>query len=537
MTFPDEAFQALVELLGEEYVSRDPVITHAYSRCFTSPNMRAPQCVVLPKDREEIQEIYRLANQHGFKVIPTSTHLISSCQPTSGEFNYVTIDPKRMDRMWIDQDNMVAVVEPYVTFARLQTEAMKSGLTCYIPSGGAQTSVLANLVFQGFNMQSYRLGAGSRSMLAMEWVMPTGEIMRTGSASAMEDDFFWGEGPGVDLRGMIKGTFGFFGGIGMCTRIGIKLHPWPGPKRFPCQGLSPDKRCIFPHDQVRIFTIDFTTLEDVINAMYEIGHAEIAARCIHLRRGWLPAEGSLSQEEFWAMWESQEYQAEVHNMLAVVLEALTSKKQLDYEEAVLRDIVDENNGRFITGKLHELASTILVPDLLYRPHLLFRGFRAAGNFVSVKLALDSLDHAALMLRNGTRLASWYIKDKIPPFLDDEGESGYINPYDFSHMGHYELPILYEAKFEAVQTAARLIALQVLEDIRSRTHPGGFLFSFIIDWMGPWMGKFHRIIRGVKVSFDPNNVSNPPWPMPIWREGLKGRLEKYWAYLKIVKGGG
>jgi hypothetical protein len=82
---------------------------------------------------------------------------------------------------------------------------------------------------------------------------------------------------------------------------------------------------------------------------------------------------------------------------------------------------------------------------------------------------------------------------------------------------------------------KLIPLQVLEDIRSRTHPGGFLFSFLIDFMGPWMGKFHKIIRAVKETFDPNNVSNPPWPLPVWGRGLKNQLKKYLTYLKMVTG--
>ena len=536
MTFPDQAYQALLEIVGEENLTRDPVKAFAYSRCFTSIRMRPPQCIVLPGAAGEIQQIYRLANQYDFKVIPTGTHLMSCCEPATSAFPYATLDPKRMDRLWIDEENMLAVVEPYVTFFRLQVEAMKRGLTCYIPSGGSQTSVLTNLVYQGYNMQSYRLGAGSRSMLAMEWVLPSGEILHTGSSSVLDHDFFWGEGPGPDLRGLFKGSYGYFGGIGMCTKIGIKLFPWAGPRKFPCQGTTPDKRCQLPEESFRSFAIDFPTLDECIAAMYEIGRAEIGARCIHLRGGWLPALSSLSREDFWTMWVSPAYHAEVHNLLIVVVEAVSSKKQLDYESSVLKEIVAENKGRFLAGKLLELASTILVPDLLYRPNLLFRGFRAAGNFISVKLGLDSLDHSARLLRNGTKLTHWYIKDKQPPFLDDEGESGYINPYDFGHMGHYELPVLYEARFEAIQQAMKLIPLQVLEDIRSRTHPGGFLFSFLIDLMGPWMGKFNQIVREVKVSFDPNNVSNPPWPMPIWGRGLKNRFKKYFTYLKIMVGG-
>ncbi len=535
MSFPNKPYKALQDLLGKEFISRDPAVTMAYSRCFASVKSSPPSCIVLPGKAGEIQEIFRLANIYDFKVIPTGTHLMATCEPTLPDFDYVIIDPKRMDELEIDADNMYAIVQPYVTFARLQMEAMKHGLTCYIPSGGSQTSVLANQVFQGFNMQSYRLGAGSRSMLAMEWVLPNGELMHTGSASLREGDYFWGEGPGPDLRGMLKGTWGFFGGIGMCTRIGVKLHAWNGPEIFPCEGTTPDKRCHLPSDVFRTFAIDFSSVDKVINAMYDIGHAEIASRCIHLRKGWIPCEISLSQEHFWDIWESAEYQKAYNNLVVVILEAYTAEEQLDYEEEVLRQIVAEQEGRFLTGELLESVETIVAPDLLIRPSLVFRGFRVGGNFMSVKLGLDSLDHSALLLKNGIKLTNWFIKDKIPPFVDVQGEAAYINPYDFGHMGHLEFPILYEASPDNVAIAMKLVSLQMLEDIYSRTYPGGFLFSIFMDVMGPMMGKFNRIVGKVKVAFDPNNISNPPWPKIIWKKTVPVFFSKYITYAQMKLG--
>ena len=109
----------------------------------TQKKVRSPRT----GETREVQEIFRLANQFGFKVIPTGTHLMATCEPALPEVNYVIIDPKRMDYLKIDAENMYAIIDPYVTFARLQVAAMKHGLNCYVPSGGSQISVLANLVF------------------------------------------------------------------------------------------------------------------------------------------------------------------------------------------------------------------------------------------------------------------------------------------------------------------------------------------------------------------------------------------------------
>lgn len=525
MSLSDSALKALVDLLGEEYITVDPALTQSYSRCFTSLKASAPDCVALPGSVEDIQEIFRLANVYGFKVIPTGTHLVNHCEPLIKRYDYLAIDPKRMDQLWIDPENMYAVVQPYVTFARLQVEAMKHGLTCYVPTGGAQTSVVANLTFQGFNLQAHRFGAGSRSMLSMEWVMPTGEIMTIGSASQPDGGFFWGEGPGPDLRGMMKGVWGLAGGLGMCTRAGIKLFPWPGPDLLPTRGSTPDKRVRLPEDSFRVFAIDFKDLDKMIDAMYEIGRCEIASRLVHLRKGWYPAEVSLKQEDFWDMWEGEEYHQTFHNLVAVVLETQATTRQLDYEEAVLREIVDEYGGTFFSGEILEKVATIIVPDLMIRPNVIFRGFRVAGSFISVKMTLDSLDHALMVHKGGAPMAEKYMKNKTPPFLATEGESGYMTTYDFTHMGYYELPILYEAGGESVKAAGMLLALQVLWDIKARAHTGGFITGFIVNFMGPLMGRFDDIMRKVKTTFDPNCVSNPPWPLPLWYRIFKDALRK------------
>jgi hypothetical protein len=537
MGLSENALKALTEVLGEEYISTDPAVTRAYSKNFTSIGIRPPTCVALPGKVEEIQEIYRLANRFDFKVIPTGTHMFLACEPQIGIYDYLTIDPKRMDGIWIDEENMYAVAEPYATFGRLQVEAMKRGLTCYIPSGGAQISIVANLTFQGNHMAAHRLGVGSRSMLAMEWVLPNGEIMNIGSSSYPGGEYFWGEGPGADLRGMIKGLWGFCGGLGMCTKAGIKLFPWPGPEKLPAGGDPPDKRIFLPEDKFKSYAIGFPTMDSMIDAMYEIGRSEIATVSLHLQKGWYAADTSLSQEHYFSMWESEAYQKSLENMLVVMLTAYTSKKQLEYEDEVLRTIVDENGGRYLPDEIQEGVAQVVIPDLTIRPNVIFRGFRIAGAFFDIKGVVDSLDHSALCHKTTLPLLKRFMKDKTPPFVDDEGGHHYICSSDFAHMGWVEMPFLFEpdVDYKNVKIGMRLPIMGLFHDVWHRTHTA-FLLNVAADIIGPFMGGFHKISRKVKTSFDPDNVANPPFPQFVYgkfsKDLLKYALDSYQDKKKI-----
>lgn len=82
-------------------------------------------------------------------------------------------------------------------------------------------------------------------MMAAEWVLPNGEILRTGTLGA-DNDWFCGEGPGFSLRGILRGGVGTAGDMGVCTRMSIKLAPWPGPDHLPSVGKAPAYKADLP---------------------------------------------------------------------------------------------------------------------------------------------------------------------------------------------------------------------------------------------------------------------------------------------------
>ncbi|UCG68504.1 MAG: FAD-binding oxidoreductase [Thermoplasmata archaeon] len=505
MKVSEMAYKALSNVLGPDYVTSDPAIMQAYAggQIGYKSIHRSPDCVVLPKDTEEVQAIYRLANQYEFCVIPVGTNLFPTCVPS--DEGYIIIDPKRMDKIIeIDEKNMYAVVEPYVTFFQLQTETMKVGLTSYVSGAGSQISVMANLLFQGSGFQSYRLGQSNRSWLAMEWVLPDGEIWKTGSAS-IEGGYFWGEGPGPVMKNLVKGWCGMFGGIGMCTKIGIKLHPWAGPPIFPVKGVV-HKKVHLPKNKFKIVGISFPSLQTAIDAMYEIGKAEIGSQVVLIDALLLAAELSESKDDFWKLWESGMYKKVVgYKTIFVILQGYASDKQLIYEEKVLKHIYTKLGGKLLPPILRILLDRVFLAENIRAIHTT-RIMRPAGCFISVKEAEGSLDHAVKTVEASKELVLRRLKRKKTM----ENYLGvWINAMDFCHYCHCEPFIVFHWGKAEIDALALAVELK-LEDIKAKRYnelpivPQSMLDSEYGN-LGLYVGK-------IKKEFDPNNVANPPWPL-------------------------
>ena len=122
----------------------------------------------------------------------------------------------------------------------------------------------------------------------------------------------------------------------MVTTMAVKLFPYPGPKVFPVKGKNPNFTAEFPKDRFRLNLIKFKERKNLINAMYEIGHAEIAA-CVHEEpAAMILSYASPSVEYFWEKWP--EFKKEWRNVLSVVLIGFSSHRQLEYEQKVLDSI-------------------------------------------------------------------------------------------------------------------------------------------------------------------------------------------------------
>jgi glycolate oxidase len=164
---------------------------------------------------------------------------------------------------------MFAVIEPGVIGATLQAEAMKVGLNTHLPGSGCSCSILACATsYFGSGPSNLYGGWHYENLLGLEWVMPTGEILRTGSLGS-GCGWFCGEGPGPSMRGVARGFLGSKGAMGVYTKCAVKLFAWPGPQSLPVEGIVPAYKTSLP-DNFRAYTVAFPSWKAWADAAYMI---------------------------------------------------------------------------------------------------------------------------------------------------------------------------------------------------------------------------------------------------------------------------
>jgi glycolate oxidase len=506
MALAKNVYRELESVLGSKNISENIGVLQAYSKQPFPPGLlgrKRPDAVVLPESTADVEAIIKLANRYKFAYIPTGNYNWD----VPRQDNTVIIDLKKMNRILkIDEKNMHAVVEPGVTHAQLQAECMKRGLVCNSTWGGSPCSVLANTIFFGVGGLSYRFGF-NRVLLSMEWVLPTGEVMKTGSTGTDGAGYFWPGGPGPDLRGLIRGFFGVSGGFGVVTRIGVKLMPWPGPAAFPVTGIAPNFETSFPADRFRFHLIRYSSLTELIDAMYEIGEAEIGAVLQRFPAVWFQWGTARSKEEFWQEWESGYLQKAAENVIAVWLVGFSSKRQLDYEEKALQHIIKNTGGEDIpsSDRLYKMVDPALLGDWFLCGNS-GRIMRPAGTHMIAMVALDSIDHSAKVAQRAGEIRKDF------DFMDSDKDD-WVCTYDFGWQGDAECLILPEQTENNMRKAMELAIAGLKSSLQDKTYTV-LQLSETHPILGPVYGNYHEILKKIKKVLDPKNVANPPNPIQV-----------------------
>lgn len=510
----DDILKALQAALGEGNVKDNPVTVNAYFGDWLPPKTIGmtvpPEFVVLPNGTMETQSVVKICNRYKIPFIPVGSNQWSLTSAPNRPHT-VLIDGKRMGRIHeIDEKNMYAVIEPLVSLAQLHAEANKRGLYIGSPEASAQASAVAGHLFQGMWGVGHRLGVAYRNILGIEWVLPNGEILRTGAFSQDASCGFWGEGPGPDLRGMLRGYAGALGGVGVVTKMAVKLHPYPGPKEFPVEGLIPNQVSVFPQDRFSSWDIiKYDALEGAVNFMYEIGRAEIAGVLHKWPTVYYIWWWAHSNEEYWETWKKRTFQDNVKNAVAVHLWGFTSEKQLDYEKRVLEDIIKETGGKRIPKEVYDLWVPRTANNWI-RDTNGSRMMRPCGTFLALRLPTDTLNNAIGVCRTGYE----WVNKFSPPILDCDGPD-WIGGYDFGHFGFAETDFPVEKTPEDLGDLMGKLLAMTKEDLQNGLENGigPFLGGPYHSMAGP-VFKYDNLLKGIKKAIDPNVVSNPPHNIPI-----------------------
>ena len=507
MKISKDAYRILEDIVGFEFTSDDPVDMEAYragpegyesSMGYGKVLSKIPGTVIMPRTTEEIQRIVKVCNRFKIPFIPVSSMwLIARAVPHVD--NALLIDLKRMETLKIDDEGMFATVEPGVIYSQLQEQAMQRGLYTTVPGGGSQVSVVANMINCGYSPLNYRNGLPSRRVLGMEWVFPDGVVLRTGSF-ALGDDPFWGEGPGPELRGLLRGAGpGWYGSFGICTKVAVKLLPFQTERLEPT-GITPHTTLQLPPKRMRWINFTLPTREALLDAMYKVSEAEIGAAMTKVPVFFRSIARAGSKEEFWEQYskENEETIASIH-ILRILLVGYTSEEQLEYEDRVLTDIITE-----LGGKPRRTRPT----DESWFKNADSAGmWMMTGSYVSIEYCHETLESAA---KQGEDFAE--LKQKFtPPLMVDYRDPGWFQSVELGHSAYFEFLIYYDPEVDTEKVDHCYLEAGKL-NIEKGYWTSFLLSSQPVHMTGPAYGpNYHLWIGKLKETFDENNLSNPPGP--------------------------
>lgn len=212
----ERAISALREIFGGRLAtSREERVCYSFD---ATGQERLPDAVAFPETAEEVRRTVLLANDLRFPVVPrgAGSGFSGGSVPVRGG---LVLSTERMDRILsIDEENLVAVVEPGVVTGTLKEEAARRGLF-YPPDPASYRfcTIGGNIAECAGGMCAVKYGVTRDYVLGLEAVLGTGERVRTGVATMKGV-------VGYDLTRMLVGSEGT---LGIVTKATLRLIPLP----------------------------------------------------------------------------------------------------------------------------------------------------------------------------------------------------------------------------------------------------------------------------------------------------------------------
>ncbi len=181
-----------------------------------------PEAVVHPANASETAAILRLANKELFPVFPrgAGSGFTGGSLPKAGGVVLVTTRMNKIIR--IDTENLIAEVEPGVVTEEFQKAVEKLGLFYPPDPASLKFSTLGgNVAENAGGPRCVKYGVTRDFVMGLEIVLPTGEIIRTGTET-------YKAVVGYDLTRLLCGSEGT---LGVITSITFKLLPLPDAKK------------------------------------------------------------------------------------------------------------------------------------------------------------------------------------------------------------------------------------------------------------------------------------------------------------------
>jgi len=208
---------ALINALGAEHVSTDPDTCLTYGTDALKRGHPA-DVVVKPGSTDDVAAIARLCFRTRTPMVPrgAGTGYTGGAVPLHGG---VLISLERLNRILeIDEENLLAVVEPHVITGDLQDAVERAGLF-YPPDPASlrQSTIGGNVAECAGGPRAFKYGVTKQYVLGLEAVLPSGDVIRTGGKVVKNV-------VGYDLTHLLVGSEGT---LAIITNIILRLIPKP----------------------------------------------------------------------------------------------------------------------------------------------------------------------------------------------------------------------------------------------------------------------------------------------------------------------
>ena len=453
-----EHIELFKKIVGDLFVFVDEESLLHYSHDETEALSYLPEVVIKPRTVEEISAIMKICNGNKIPVTPrgAGTGLSGGALPQLGG---LLLSTERMNSILkIDERNLQVITEPGVITEALQDAVKEKGLF-YPPDPSSRGSCFigGNVAENSGGPKAVKYGVVRDYVLNLEMVLPSGEIIWTGSNVLKNST-------GYNLTQLVVGSEGT---LGIVTKIVLKLIPFP------------------KHDLLML--VPFASLEKASEAVSAI-----------FRAGFTPSALEL-----------------------VEIDALkiVSKMVDSYAVPVTDDIaahliieVDGNNMDILMSEMEQIAELM--------------GLYEGGE---VFFADDAQQKAELWkLRRRTaeavKIAGYTIEEdtvvpraELPALVKGVKELGVKHGFHavcYGHAGDGNLHIRIKKEgttnsygnVEMTQSLRALFELtKSLGGTISGEHGVGLIQKPYLDIV---FGDAHlRLMRGIKKTFDPNNILN------------------------------
>jgi len=177
-----------------------------------------PEAIVLPNSVDEISQIFKLANEESFAVVPrgSGTGLSGGSVPT--ENSIIMLLNKWNNIEEIDTENLTAWVQTGVITSKLHNAVEAKGLF-YPPDPGSQNicTMGGNVAENAGGLRGLKYGVTKNYVMGVEMVLPNGDVIVNGGKNVKDV-------AGYNLRDLVVGSEGT---LGVFTKILVKLIPKP----------------------------------------------------------------------------------------------------------------------------------------------------------------------------------------------------------------------------------------------------------------------------------------------------------------------